>query len=79
MKKCSQCFQCFHSKNIAQQFYVVRMPENTFIFENIDNIGKVKSGIINYFRGPKIIFEKKTIFGLTSQCPGALERVTLRT
>ncbi len=44
--------------------------ENTFFFENVENIGKVKSGIRNYFHSPKIIFEKKNHFrSNTSRLP----------
>jgi hypothetical protein len=70
MKKCFQCFQCFqcfHSENKAQLVCVMHTPENPFFFENDENIGKVLSGTKNYFRGPKIIFGKKPIFGLTEQ------------
>jgi hypothetical protein len=37
-----------------------------FLYENIENIGKVLSGNKNYFRSLKIIFGEKPIFGLTT-------------
>ncbi len=38
-----------------------------FLFENIENVGKVLLGNKTYFWVPKIIFGKKTIFGLTDE------------
>ena len=49
-------------------------PKTLFFFENVENIGKVKSGIRNYFRSPKIIFEKKPIFGLTQSGTPFMQR-----
>ncbi len=48
------------NKTVFRMAKSVFRPKIVFLFENMENVGKVLTGNKNYFRVPKIIFKKKS-------------------